>query len=58
MRAILTNVARLGRNVPVSPATAIAGMGLISFGVALIYLPAGIIAGGLFLIAAAIDSRS
>ena len=57
MRAFLSNAARLVRSVPVSPLIALAGMACISFGVALIYLPAGIITGGLLLIAAAIDSR-
>lgn len=37
--------------------SALAGMGLIAAGAALVYLPAGLIAGGILLILASIDSR-
>jgi alpha-D-ribose 1-methylphosphonate 5-phosphate C-P lyase len=59
MRAFLSNYARLVREfVPVASVVAIVGGYLVTYGVSLIYVPAGFITGGIFLIAAAIDGRS
>jgi hypothetical protein len=50
-------LAKAKRFVQLSPALALAGMGLVSYGVALFSLPGGLITGGVLLIVAAVDMR-
>ena len=57
MQAFASKLLAHVRAIPVSPIIGLLGMALLSLGVAYVYLPAGLITGGVLLILAAVDMR-
>ncbi len=59
MRAFISKIIERVRLVPVLPLVALAGMAMIAYGITLLFgVPGGIIAGGVLLILAVVDSRA
>ena len=58
MLAFLSYVLGNWRKIPPAYVVVFVGMALVSFAAALVYLPAGIMVGGVLLILAAVDMRS
>jgi hypothetical protein len=57
MKAFAFRLIGRWQNIPVSATVALAGMGLISYGVTFFSLAAGLIVGGVLLVLAAMDMR-